>query len=57
MQLFLTLKLGALLRLTMGCHVRFLWQFDNPVYSFPSFQNIATPPIYHDQKQRHKRTC
>jgi hypothetical protein len=57
MQLFLTVKLGVLLRLTMGCYVRFLWQLDNPICSFQSFKDIATPPIYHHQKHKHKRTC
>jgi hypothetical protein len=54
MQLNKNRKTEVLLRLIMGCQVRFLWQFDNPIYSFRYF---ATPLIYHHQKQRHKRIC
>jgi hypothetical protein len=54
MQLHLNRKIEVLLRLFMGCHVRFPWQLDNPIYSF---QYFATPPIYQEQKQSHKRTC
>ncbi len=54
MQLYLNLKFEVLLRLIMGCHVRSLWQFDNPIYSF---QYFATSSIYHHQKRKYKRIC
>jgi hypothetical protein len=59
MQLNKNRKIEVLLRLIMGCQVRFSWQFDNPIYSFhfQYFKYIATPLIYHHQKQRHKRIC